>query len=71
MQARGHRFEPDILHHQIFRNQEVISMRDKLYYEIRIALLESRAKDNGKIVAKLKREQRKLLAAEAQNSEAK
>lgn len=46
-------------------------MRDKLYYEIRIALLESRAKDNSKIVAKLKREQRKLLAAEAKNSEAK
>ena len=46
-------------------------MRDKLYYEIRIPLLESRSKDNGKIVAKLKREQRKLLAKESKNSEAK
>ena len=42
-----------------------------LYYENRIALLESRKKDNGKIVAKLKREQRKLLAAESKKSEAK
>lgn len=45
--------------------------RDILYYENRIALLESRKKDNGKIVAKLKREMRKLLAAEGKNSEAK
>ena len=45
--------------------------RDMLYYENRIALLESRKKDNGKIVAKLKREMRKLAAAGQPKTEAK
>ena len=47
-------------------------MRDKAYYEIRIALLESREKkDNKRIVAKLKREMRKLAAAGEKIGEAK
>lgn len=45
--------------------------RDMFYYENRIALLESRKKDNGRIVAKLKREMRKLVAADQSKTEIK
>lgn len=34
--------------------------RDRLYYENRISALKGRGKDNGKIIAKLKRKLRQL-----------
>lgn len=45
--------------------------RNMLYYENRIALLESRKKDNGRIIAKLRREMRKLAAAGQEKPESK
>lgn len=34
--------------------------RDRLYYENRISLLKSRDRDNGRVIAKLKRKLRKV-----------
>lgn len=46
-------------------------VRDMAYYENRIALLEERKRDNGRIIAKLKREMRRLAAAGQEKPESK